>query len=238
MRPLDGHSILEAWDRGLSQNALGRALVMLAAGSPERGARELLATPIVDRDRELLERRRATFGDVLRGFVPCASCGTSLEVEARVSSLLQRLDRIRTDRAATREVGGFVVSMRPATSEDLAVATAAPEDPGASRLLLRRCACVRPDAELSGELEQVAIEMFEDLHRDAEILFTLDCPACGATQTSELDIARFLWRELASAGISLLRDIDELARAYGWSEDAILRMSPARREFYLELVRS
>jgi hypothetical protein len=34
----------------------------------------------------------------------------------------------------------------------------------------------------------------------------------------------------------LLREIEALARAYGWSEREILDLSPQRRHTYLELV--
>ncbi len=36
----------------------------------------------------------------------------------------------------------------------------------------------------------------------------------------------------------LLREVHTLARAYGWSEGAILELGSARRERYLELVRA
>jgi hypothetical protein len=33
-------------------------------------------------------------------------------------------------------------------------------------------------------------------------------------------------------------DVHTLASAYGWSESEILSLNPARREFYLEMVRA
>jgi hypothetical protein len=35
-----------------------------------------------------------------------------------------------------------------------------------------------------------------------------------------------------------LRDVHELASAYGWRESEILALSPQRRQAYLELVRA
>jgi hypothetical protein len=34
----------------------------------------------------------------------------------------------------------------------------------------------------------------------------------------------------------LLRDVHTLASAYGWKEDEVLHLTPARRHAYLELV--
>jgi hypothetical protein len=36
----------------------------------------------------------------------------------------------------------------------------------------------------------------------------------------------------------LMGEVDALARAYGWPEQAILQLSPARRARYLEMVTS
>jgi hypothetical protein len=53
----------------------------------------------------------------------------------------------------------------------------------------------------------------------------------------DLDIGRFLWMEVRHAALALLRDVHELASAYGWREDEILTMNSARRAMYLGMVR-
>jgi len=50
------------------------------------------------------------------------------------------------------------------------------------------------------------------------------------------DIASFFWAEICVQAKRLLREVHTLARAYGWREMDILSMSPARRQFYLEMV--
>ena len=61
---------------------------------------------------------------------------------------------------------------------------------------------------------------------------------CGLPQAAgvDLDVARFLLREVAAAARRLMADIHELASAYGWSEAAIASMSAARRAAYLEML--
>jgi hypothetical protein len=51
-----------------------------------------------------------------------------------------------------------------------------------------------------------------------------------------LDNAGILWREVALAARRLLAEIHRLARAYGWSEQAITAMSATRRATYLEML--
>ena len=63
----------------------------------------------------------------------------------------------------------------------------------------------------------------------------LACPDCGHGWNVELDVAAFAWREIEILAERLLQHVDVLARRYGWSEQEILTLSPARRRFYLEL---
>jgi hypothetical protein len=72
----------------------------------------------------------------------------------------------------------------------------------------------------------------------AEILLHFDCPACSHAFDLGLDLAAFLWSELEGRAKRLLRDVHTLASAYGWSEAEVLSLSPARREFYLGMVRA
>jgi hypothetical protein len=51
------------------------------------------------------------------------------------------------------------------------------------------------------------------------------------------DIASFLWRETHGWAQGTLRDVHGLAAAYGWREEDVLRLSPTRRQIYLELAR-
>ena len=70
----------------------------------------------------------------------------------------------------------------------------------------------------------------------AEITFALDCPGCGQGWNALFDVATFFWSELAAEARRLLREIDAIARAYGWSERDILGLSAGRRQSYLETI--
>ena len=60
----------------------------------------------------------------------------------------------------------------------------------------------------------------------AEVLLDLTCPTCGASWQTVFDIAAYFWAELAAEAKRLLREVDALARVYGWREADILALSP------------
>lgn len=68
----------------------------------------------------------------------------------------------------------------------------------------------------------------------AEVEFNLRCAACGHAWLSLLDVAAFFWAEVSVQARRLLREVHQLAKAYGWRENDVLGMSAARRAFYLE----
>ena len=125
--------------------------------------------------------------------------------------------------------------MRPVNTGDLAALVSATSEAEARELLLKRTV-VQPEPLESAPVRADWIERFERMNASAEIRLTLPCAACGAKPTLDLDVAAFVWREVTLAARRLLTEIHLLARAYGWSEQAITAMSPSRRAAYLEML--
>jgi hypothetical protein len=71
----------------------------------------------------------------------------------------------------------------------------------------------------------------------AEILLAIRCPSCACEWQTLFDIVPFFWTEISVQARRLLREVDLLARAYGWREADILAMTPLRRSLYLDMVR-
>ena len=71
-----------------------------------------------------------------------------------------------------------------------------------------------------------------------EIMLHFDCPECGKSFDDSLDLPTFLRAEIEGRAKRLLREVHTLASAYGWSEAEILSLNPARRQFYLAMVRA
>jgi hypothetical protein len=107
----------------------------------------------------------------------------------------------------------------------------------AVRALLARC--LTGDVDLANadnaEIEELG-QRLEQLDRGATVGFALHCPACAHEWSAMLDAGEALWAELQRAAERSLIEIDALARAYGWTEQEIMRLSPTRRAAYLQLV--
>jgi len=70
----------------------------------------------------------------------------------------------------------------------------------------------------------------------ADISMKVSCVNCNHRWDIQFDIMSYLWIRINNWAVSLLKDLSQLAHAYGWSESDILNMSPARRKIYLEMI--
>ncbi len=94
---------------------------------------------------------------------------------------------------------------------------------------------VGPDDVPAAVLE-IAEQQLADRDPQADVRLRLVCPACEHATTMIFDIASFLWHEIDAWACRILREVHTLASAYGWTEEAILALTPFRRQCYLELV--
>jgi hypothetical protein len=241
VRRLFAHDLLQIWEAGRDRHPVDRALIVLDAAYPESGWDELADLGVGARDARLLAVRARTFGPTLEGFAACPRCTEGLQFGMAAADLLAP--------AATEEhileldAEGVSLRFRLPNSRDLGAAVAR-EDPAAARaLLVRRCVLgatrdgrsVPADDLPDGVVSALARRMGE-LDPQAEIELDLHCPACDNRWPAHFDIVAFLWSEVVTHAGRLLREVDALARAYGWREADILSMSPGRRRSYIELV--
>jgi hypothetical protein len=70
----------------------------------------------------------------------------------------------------------------------------------------------------------------------AMIRLDLRCAQCGHVWQSLFDVASLLWTDVDRWARMFLHEVHLLARAYGWTERDVLRLSDARREHYLGMV--
>jgi hypothetical protein len=235
---LDDASLLEAWERTSRLARPWREIELLAAAS-DQTANELARLPIGERDRLILALRARTFGSRFDCETVCTACGERLEltVDIRDLALASPAD---IGSELLLEDGSYVARCRQPDSVDIA-ACSGMANPGEA--LLGRCAHVadRSGAPIEPADWPLSVRRAVDAHLAildpcAEILLDVACPACACTWQSVLDPAAFLLREVDTRARQLLDEVHMLARAYGWSEAAILAMGPSRRSRYLELV--
>jgi hypothetical protein len=228
--------LLAVWERGEGEPALLRTIALL----PATDAGDALSLPIGARDASLLDLRESLFGPRFNGVTSCPQCGESIE-------LTFDSDDVRRDalHGTTVEVerDGFFIAARLPNSGDLLAIGSSGDLHDARERLFERCVvrATRDDesiaaSELPAEIAEDVVAAMAAADPQADVTIDLDCPTCGCAWREPFDVAAFLWIEIAAAARRLMTDIHRLATAYGWSEAEILRLSPARRGAYLEMV--
>lgn len=242
MRSLSASELLRAWERGLNQPLLQRALELLSFAYPQASSASLSGLSIGRRDAELLALRQQIFGPEMPCVAVCPGCGQRLDLTLDTREMLVA-EAAGQEAELALSVGGYELQFRCPTSEDLAAAVD-PDDPAESEArLLDLCmlsACRDGERVAPGELPQEVAAAVSGKMASADpladIQLALSCPSCEREWRAAFDIVSFLWREVESLAVRLLREVHALASAYGWSENDILNLSPARRQFYLTIL--
>jgi hypothetical protein len=241
MRSLTAADVVRIWDQGQAWHPIDRALLLLAYALPEVPSEELPALSVGQRNLRLLEARRMTIGDRLEGLVACPKCHESLEFNVRVTQLLLPEPEVKVQELV---IDTWRMRFRLPNSLDLAAILSVKDNiPAARQMLIERCLlAVSQDGQdcSAADLPEEAILQLANAMSEADPLadmrFTLMCHACGYEWSALFDIVPFFWEELAALARRLLREVHQLAKAYGWRESEILGMSSQRRQIYLELV--
>jgi hypothetical protein len=234
MQSLSPEKILAVWEAGQQQHELDRALTLLATGPQGLGRDELADLTIGERDARLLQLRTLVLGPFATGFAECPQCGERVEFRIDIATLAQPKELAATPDEI--DLDGTRIRFRLPTSHDLAEVVAAPDEAQGLRRLIERCV-IEPGSpnELPNEIVEALSQAMLEADPQAEIIISLSCPGCGRRWELLFDIAQFFWNEIAAQARRLLREIDALARAYGWTEREILSLPAQRRQTYLEL---
>ena len=229
MQSLTPEKLLAVWETGRPQHALDRALTILAAATPGASRDALADLSIGERDARLLQLRALLLGSRAEGFTECPQCAERIEFpfdtaaftshpEGRVPRSLQRMAPAR---------------LRPPTSRDLALVVTAEDDQQALRILLERCGL---KSDLPNDAIEAASRALLELTRRRKSPSSSTAPPARIAGNCSSTSRSFSGREISAQAQRLLREIDALARAYGWTEREILGLSAQRRQTYLELI--
>jgi uncharacterized protein (UPF0212 family) len=237
MRPLSAQELLDAWERGLAEPPVRRALLLLAAACPGADPEDLARESVGRRDARLLTLREWTFGPRLVSLASCPVCGERLETAFDVADIRVASHEDVAEEPITLTVSGIELTFRLPNSADLLALTAAENVDGARRRLLGRCLLGTGADDLSEDALQAVARRMAEADPQGDVELSLSCPACGHSWLASFDIATFFWTEVDAWARVLLHEIHLLASAYGWRESDILALSPWRRRSYLELIR-
>ena len=241
MRALSAPELLGVWERGLAQQPVERTLTLLAASCPEIPLDALAKLSIGQRDATLLALRELTFGPALAGLATCPGCGKRLELTFEVAEIQMAPEEERAE-TASLTVTEYELCFRLPNSLDLAAVTEQTDVARARLLLLDRCLLsahhrgkkMSADQLPANVIDAVA-ERMAQADPQADVQLAISCPSCGHQWQCAFDIVSFFWTELNAWACRILREVHQLASAYGWYEADILAMSPWRRQMYLEM---
>lgn len=233
--------MLSLWEHGAHLHAIDRAIRVLASVLPGRNVDDLIHLPLGARDSLLLTVRRACFGDRMDASDVCPACGERVETELSCNVLSEAGST--PPQEWLLEQDEYRLTLRPLNSADAATAAQC-SDVETARTALLACSIVTaerdgkrlPVDQLPGEVASSVAGSLEQHDSGAELMLELNCPECGHAWSNVLDVASFVWTEIAARARRLLLDVHTLARAYGWCEADILTMSEARRTAYLSMV--
>jgi len=232
---------LDVWERGLRQPLQRQVVALLVAGVPGSSDASIATLPLGARDALLFDLRERLFGPNLATIATCPNCAEQLEAGFKLADV--RLPPAPVDAGAGLETATHRITFRPPATADLLAIPEGADAKAARAILLDRCVTasdaagnrVEPNA-LPPELVPVIAEGMAQADPQAVVELQLGCDACGHGFAAVFDIAGFLMREIHVWAQQMLRDIDSLARAYGWREADILALSPTRRQIYLDMV--
>lgn len=239
MSALNATNLLAAWEQGVAQHPLQRAVTLLNLAWPQKSAAEWANVSIGERDRQLLRLREKLFGSQLEATASCPKCGSKLELTFTARDLqITAAEPFATERLRL-VLGDYEIDYRLPTTADLLEAASGPHQ--ALEVLLDRCIAARhqgncvPATALPPPVVELVGTKMAEADPYAEIQIGLDCAGCSHRWSMLFDVVSYLWSEVEDWAVRLFRDVHALASAYGWSERDIIEMSARRRRLYLEL---
>ena len=243
MRSFSDEEVIRLWEHGQQHDTVNRALWILVTAFPKRSRDELAEFPIGRRDKLLLRLREQMLGRSVQSYAECPQCNAQLTFSLDTAELRRRSrNQHSSKRPQELDENGYCVQFRLPNSFDLSAAVRCRESQAARAVLIERCVLRANDSTASVAVRALPEPVIERIAARisecdplADTVVGLSCPACRWEWDILFDIGSLLWAEIAARAKRHLQDVHVLAGTYGWRENDILGMSPARRQFYLEM---
>jgi|WetSurMetagenome_2_1015567.scaffolds.fasta_scaffold32907_4 hypothetical protein len=238
MMKLQDKIIIEVWERIANQHLLESALTILNSVMPEIPKKDFAEMSIGRRNYLLTQIRDKLIGRDLNCFTVCPKCNSELEFSFSLEATINPPKG--EDLFFVFIVDDYVIRYRLPNSIDLAAASKCKDFYSAKNTILNSCLIdlTKNDQKifLSDLPEEIILKLSHDMSiKDpaAESVIDLVCQDCNYSWATIMDIAFFLIAEINFYAKNILRDVHQLASAYGWSESEIIGMSPPKRNWYL-----
>ncbi len=246
MRPLTNSELLNVWEAGLKETVIEKSLRLLSVACNEPGMHAIAQLSIGERDAALLQIREWLFGAMLTNTALCPNCSQVIEWEHNLQDLrLQPLPAGDSPKEFTLEEDGFKLRFRLLNSYDLLKMMSGAQHITDAKKVLTGCILEvahnqhhYTTGDLPDQVFDLLSERMEKEDPQADIRILVACPGCCFQWEVPFDIATYLWIEIDNWAVHLLQEVYVLAKAFGWSEQDILNMSPHRRQLYLQMLQA
>ena len=235
MRPLSAHDLMAAWDGPETETPHARLerLLSMVVNDDDLG-RDSLGR----RNQRLIGLRRALCGPQPIEVIARCGCGTENEITLP-SEAIETAPVPAPHQRTTVAIGGRTVTARLPTMADLNAIASLGDSAEAKAALLARCLDSANDDDPidPDRLLAVLAERFEAMDPVADLRMSVRCVGCDAPLSVVVDLASFVSRDIGRQVVTLMGEVDCLARAYGWAEADILALPLPRRRRYVAMVR-
>jgi hypothetical protein len=222
--------LIGAWDsasKALPHRRLGALLAAI------EGAVTIASDTLGGRNRRLLALHRTLVGTPLEARVTCTHCAAQSEFTLPVDAIMAKPEPDPQARVRVRS-GRRTLAFRLPSMADIDAVRGSSDVEAVRRALLERCRI--GEGSLSEQAAEKLAAKFEALDPAANIVINIACSGCARHIAASVDVASFVARDLDRLVDGLFRDIDLIASAYGWTEQAILALPPERRRRYVALI--
>jgi hypothetical protein len=224
-------ALIGAWDPASRAPPHQRLTALLAA---IEGGAMIHEDTLGGRNCRLLLLHRALVGSPLEARVTCPHCAAQSEFALPTEAIVAAPAPDPGVRVRIR-LGRRTLAFRlPRMSDIEAAQRASADGQDIRRAVLERC-CSAKGAIPDGAAERLA-RKFEALDPAANIVISIACSGCARPIAASVDVATFVARDLDRLVDGLFRDVDMIASAYGWTEQAILALAPERRRRYVAMI--
>ena len=240
---LSPKTYLAIWEAGHGLSAVDQLYLLLQAIYPEAAVEQFQQLTVGQCNARLLALMRdIEQNESISLEQPCPACNQLMAVDLTYEELLQRHEDEVVE--GVYQCDSYHILYRHARLGDMAQAAVARTSEAAKRQMVQSCLEIFKDkkpvavAEVAeGVIAQVA-EHMEQQDPLALIEIGLKCADCAHEWTRLFVPYKVLWPKVDQMAKHLLTEIAKLTRNYGWTEEYILGMSAAKREFYVDLLDS
>lgn len=244
MRTLNSIELLRVWEDGIHFTLTERSLQLLSIACGVPDLNNVADWSIGERDARLLQLREWMFGSRLLNKANCPKCGELLEWTTELEDIRLQAPKQQTlPQTFELDVEGTHINFRLPNSHDVFRATSDPAYSADPQKLLAECIVAASNGveeiamdKLPGDTWDALEQQMEKLDPQADIQMALTCPACAHEWSASFDIAGYLWTEIDNWAKHVMQEVYLLARSFHWSEQDILKMSPRRRQLYIEMI--